>query len=121
MAVSSCRKCFRLIILFQLLLFIGCYAAQRNKITSGFPFRYKKGTYHTVRRGQTLWAIAKTYNVSVTDITMANGISDPDKIEIGQRLFIPKAYKSKKITPTVKKSPPQKPTKKIPGLNLFGQ
>ncbi|MCB9760696.1 MAG: LysM peptidoglycan-binding domain-containing protein [Alphaproteobacteria bacterium] len=45
-------------------------------------------TWHTVRRGETLAAIASRYGVKATDIVSWNKLSDPDHIEAGQRLRI---------------------------------
>ncbi len=47
------------------------------------------GTVHTVRRGETLWGIARQYGTSVAAIVAANGITDPSRILGGQRLSIP--------------------------------
>lgn len=44
--------------------------------------------YHTVKYGDTLSAIALKYGVSVTYIMKNNNISDPNKIYVGQKLFI---------------------------------
>ncbi len=56
-----------------------------------------QGVYHTVEEGQTLWRIAKTYNVDVRTLARVNGIRDPSHIEAGQRLFIPGARRVKKV------------------------
>lgn len=48
------------------------------------------GVYHTVHKGETLWRISRTYGVSVTEITEANGLSSYD-IRVGQKLLIPGA------------------------------
>jgi len=46
---------------------------------------------HTVRYGDTIWDIVKMYeSVSVSDILSLNGISDPQKIQVGQKLKIKK-------------------------------
>lgn len=46
---------------------------------------------YTVRRGDTLWDIVKMYdNVTTTDVLNLNGIADPSKIMVGQRLKIRK-------------------------------
>ncbi len=42
-----------------------------------------------VKRGQTLWSIARAYGVTVEAIVKANGLRDPDRIHVGQRLIIP--------------------------------
>lgn len=44
---------------------------------------------HRIVRGETLYSIARQYNVSVADISAANGISDPSGLAIGQTLIIP--------------------------------
>jgi membrane-bound lytic murein transglycosylase D len=46
---------------------------------------------HTVRYGDTIWDIVKLYdNVSTTEVLTLNNISDPQKIQVGQKLRIKK-------------------------------
>jgi lipoprotein NlpD len=54
------------------------------------------GLYHTVRKGETLWRISKTYGVSVAEITEANGLKNSD-IAVGQRLLIPGATRELEV------------------------
>lgn len=49
----------------------------------------QRGVYHIVGGGQTLYRIAKTYNVDLNEIIRQNRITDPARIEAGQRVFIP--------------------------------
>jgi murein DD-endopeptidase MepM/ murein hydrolase activator NlpD len=49
------------------------------------------GVVHVVRRGQTLYRIAKTYGVDPGDLMRTNGITDPRTLEVGQELFVPGA------------------------------
>lgn len=49
------------------------------------------GIYHKVEKGQTLWRIALTYQVSLEEIAKANGIREITEIKIGQKIFIPGA------------------------------
>jgi murein DD-endopeptidase MepM/ murein hydrolase activator NlpD len=46
---------------------------------------------HVVQAGETLFAIAQQYGVTVNAIVAANEIADPDWIHVGQRLRIPSA------------------------------
>lgn len=49
----------------------------------------KSGYNHVVEAGQTISAIAQAYGVSAQTIMKANRISDPSKLQVGQKLFIP--------------------------------
>ncbi len=44
---------------------------------------------HTIASGESLYTIARRYDVSATDIIAANNITAPDRIQVGQRLVIP--------------------------------
>jgi membrane-bound lytic murein transglycosylase D len=44
---------------------------------------------HVVRRGDTLWSIAKTHGVSVDRLATSNGLEPNDTLTIGQALAIP--------------------------------
>lgn len=56
-----------------------------------------RGVYHTVKRRETLWRIAKTYGVNLQTLAEINNIDDPAQIKVGQKLFIPGATKIKTI------------------------
>ena len=45
---------------------------------------------HFVKEGDTLWKIAKMHKSTIEDIARVNNIEDPNKISIGQQLFIPR-------------------------------
>ena len=51
-------------------------------------------TVHVVQVGETLFAIAQQYGVTVEAIVAANGLADPNWIEVGQHLVIPGAEAS---------------------------
>ena len=46
-------------------------------------------TIHIVKDGDTLYSLARMYQVPVDAIAKANGIKNADNIQIGQRLIIP--------------------------------
>ncbi|MCF7934966.1 MAG: LysM peptidoglycan-binding domain-containing M23 family metallopeptidase [Synergistales bacterium] len=46
---------------------------------------------HTVCKGETLIAIARQYPVGVKDILRANELDNPDRLDLGQKLFIPRS------------------------------
>jgi len=47
------------------------------------------GVYHRVKKGETLYSIAKLYGVSVDKIEKENIISDAKKLRVGQQVFVP--------------------------------
>ncbi len=59
----------------------------------------KKGIYHKVRKGETLWRIANTYQVSIDDIIKSNNIPNVAQIEEYQLIFIPGADQARQIIP----------------------
>lgn len=46
---------------------------------------------HVVGRGENLYRIGKAYGVDYRDLARLNGIADPARIEVGQRIVIPGA------------------------------
>lgn len=54
-----------------------------NNVTTGNDIIY------IVKKGDTLWNIARSYNVTVRQIININNIKNPNLIYIGQRLIIP--------------------------------
>lgn len=46
-------------------------------------------TLHVVARGETLFRIALSYGLTVSDLVSANGLTDPELIYAGQQLIIP--------------------------------
>ena len=83
------------------LLLPGCARAPRRAkplavqpaVISSLP-----GFYHTVERGQTIYRIAKNYNVDWHELMAVNHVSNPSALEVGQKIFIPQ--------PTVPTYPP---------------
>ncbi|MCP4222321.1 MAG: LysM peptidoglycan-binding domain-containing protein, partial [Actinomycetia bacterium] len=55
------------------------------------------GGDHTVVAGDTLWLIARRYGASVSALAQANGLSDPDRIHVGQRLVVTDASSSEAV------------------------
>ncbi len=78
-----------------ILLVGGC---ARHRVPPERPSRpAAKGVYHVVERHQTLYRICKTYKVDLKEVASLNGITDPSKIETGQRILIPGAKKVLKV------------------------
>lgn len=80
----------KIILLFLLLFLLGCASSSYYR---------REGIYHKVKRGETLWRISKTYNVSMRSIMRANRISNPTRIKAGAKLFIPGAKEGRRIKP----------------------
>lgn len=56
---------------------------------------------HQVVAGETLYAIAQDYGVTVEAIAEANGLEDPNRLQVGQELVIPNASTGPTPTPTM--------------------
>jgi lipoprotein-anchoring transpeptidase ErfK/SrfK len=56
---------------------------------------HAKGNVHKVKRGETLYSIARRYGTTVNAIVKANGIKHRNRIYVGQRLSIPGKGSSK--------------------------
>jgi lipoprotein NlpD len=49
------------------------------------------GVVHVVRRGETVWRIARAYGIDPADLMETNGLSDPRELAEGAELFVPGA------------------------------
>jgi len=56
---------------------------------------------HTVNRGETLGVIAKKYGLTASALATHNGIANPNRVKVGQKLTIP--AKTDTITYTIRK------------------
>ncbi len=77
-------------LLFSLLcLFFSCTTTHEGRISDVYTM---DGVMHTTDSEETLYAVAKTYEVSPQLLIRVNGIKDPQKIlPAGTRLFVPGA------------------------------
>ncbi len=57
----------------------------------------RRGVYHTVNKGESLWRICYAYNVNMESVRRFNGIRDSEHIVVGERLFIPGVLKVRKV------------------------
>lgn len=71
---------------FLVLFLAGCATVPRQPLMAP-----TQGIYHIVGSGQTLYRIAKTYDVDMNEIMRLNRITDSAQIGVGQPLFIPNA------------------------------
>ena len=56
--------------------------------------------FHEVQAGQSLWAIAVAYKITIKDLETWNNISKDDRLQVGQKLFIPGENTEGYATPT---------------------
>jgi len=56
--------------------------------------------FHEVKPGQSFWAIAVAYKITISDLEVWNNLSRQDKLQIGQVLFIPGSNTKGYSTPT---------------------
>ena len=60
------------------------------------------GIFYRIERGETLYTISRIYNISLYDLMKANNIKDPEKIRVGQKIFIPGAHSKRYVPSTVR-------------------
>lgn len=66
------------------------------------------GVYHTVEPGQTLYRISKVYGINEAELARINRVSDPTRLQVGQRIYIPGATQPRQVASTsVAKSSPK--------------
>ena len=75
----------------------GCTTVPRTPTSSPQPMPSQPGIYHKVKKGETIWRIAKAYNLSVDEIISSNNIPNVAKVEESQLIFIPGALTKKDI------------------------
>ncbi|WP_040285927.1 glycosyl hydrolase family 18 protein [Sporosarcina koreensis] len=56
---------------------------------------------HTVKQGDSLWAIAQRTGVTVNQIVAANGLANPNALVVGQALVIPTASRATAAKPVI--------------------
>jgi murein DD-endopeptidase MepM/ murein hydrolase activator NlpD len=68
-----------------------------------------------VKRGETLYRIARTYSIDVADLMETNGIADPRDLSVGQELFVPGAERVLEVVPVPAPGPaPAKAEPRLP-------
>src|SRR4030042_6525796 len=85
------------LLLLSVIFIIGGCAKYRVPLERPSPPPARRGVYHVVEKHQTLFRICKTYGVDIKEVAFLNGIADPSRIQIGQRIFIPGAKKVLKV------------------------
>ena len=101
---------------FLLFSFLFIYACLSAKFVP-LPPKVVIGIYHTVKKGETLWRICKTYDVDLQEVAELNNIKDAAPIKTGDRIFIPGATKVRKVK--VFKEEPKKKVKIIQPKGRF--
>ncbi len=56
--------------------------------------------FHEVKAGQSFWAIAVAYKITINDLEVWNNLSRQNKLQVGQKLFIPGSNTEGYATPT---------------------
>lgn len=104
----------RLLLLFCALLLGACSSKHDTKYSrDNYGIENAPNTY-TVRRGDTLFAIAWRFGIEQKSIQRRNGISNPNKIYIGQKLRLhPKYSNARTSKPATALIKPAKTTNKV--------
>ena len=78
-------------------------------LMSAAPLLAADGTVHVVRAGQTLFGISRQYGVNMLELARVNGIANPNRIYVGQRLTIPTGGTTPPPTTPAPPTPPEAP------------
>lgn len=76
----------RFLIIIACVLWMACSGRQVPKYNG----KMGKGSYYTVKSGDTLWEIATANKITAQQIAEWNNIQDPDRVSPGMKIFIPK-------------------------------
>lgn len=67
---------------------------------------------YRVKEGDTLGALAVQFNLGIADLMIANGLTDPDSLSVGQLIFIPTAPLPKASPTSIPTTPAVTPTQR---------
>ncbi len=56
---------------------------------------------YVIKSGDTIWKIAKKFGSTIDDIVRVNGMKNPDRINVGEKIYIPKYVLKKAKEPIV--------------------
>lgn len=81
------------LVLASLLMLASCASTNHAPVVDRLPSRSLDSSvspdgYYTVKPGDTLYSIALDFGLDWKDLAKANGLSDPNKISIGQKLLV---------------------------------
>ena len=98
-----------------ILIFLGFFYLSACQGMKHVPGQYHAGpgVYHFVQTGQTLYSIAKAYEVDHSYLQSINGIHRASNLQVGQKLWIPGARVVRYVPPTAEPSPAQKKNKSL--------
>lgn len=71
---------------------------------------------YNIKRGDTLWALARRFGTTIDELAAANGISDPNKIRAGANLQIPLPPPPPDLAPPPARPDPGPPVARPAGL-----
>lgn len=75
------------------------------------------GIYHSIQPGQTLYRIARTYNISEAELARVNRITDPTTLKVGHKIYIPGATRPRRVETFTAQTPTQKPVVSAPSVS----
>ncbi|MFN8491657.1 MAG: LysM peptidoglycan-binding domain-containing protein [Caldilineaceae bacterium] len=78
-------------------------------------------TNYTIRRGDTLYSLARTYNTTIGVLMWLNNLSNPNQINVGQKLIVPGSGSPSNPAPTRIKFPAGGTSATVTGTISVGQ
>jgi len=102
---SKCKKTLFMPVMLGVLMLSSCTARHVETIRTDHSIQtvdlnanvMRQGCYHSVAPGETLWRISQMYDVDIETIRRINNIRDVRDIDIGKRLYVPRAAQRKNV------------------------
>lgn len=83
-----------------------CHQHRADVRSESHTPRGRDGVFHEVKEGETLWGICRIYGADEKKVLRYNRIRHPDRIRVGQRIFIPDVEEMREAGREVKQPTP---------------
>ena len=76
---------------------------EKSTLRIGQKIKLEEGTeeaIYQIKAGDTLWGISRQFNIPLSSLLAANGLSEKSVLRVGQKIILPSSSSSRKETTT---------------------